>query len=496
MQKDTHLTFREIHGSSEAVLTSIREIQEIALYRKPPDQSLSLRFLSLAAENLPDYQQQPEIIFLRLSPLIPIPGPYLTISYTWQRSGSTADKPPQYVVLRPDATSFQVAPELNRVIHRTLRFAAHQCIHYFWLDQLCVDQTDRSDVENHLQCMNRVYAESQCALAPLCIPILDQWMLAGLTSNLDDLRTAELSAIECIVATLEHLVQDTWFWRTWTYHERLCARSVYLAIPLHGIRSEATDTRDCFAIEDDLIINIEHIQQIIQVSRKNDKVPGGKAPPSPAREQARRLWVLFREFFVERTIITGNTNPIFWNRYIMKAIDRRDNLVVSDRLAIHSNIRNHNWRLRTTQLQNARYSYSTCLLVLVLSNYLLFNYKLSREHFRLPMDQTIMEVIGKMEASEQLSLIHKPPTSEGETVVVFPLWTEEFLEKVTRESEVDVDVWMSGEGTRVVRKRPEGEVSLLPPTSKLLRRGASRQPMDVSVALQPSVLPHQSADAG
>lgn len=93
MQKDTHLTFREIHGSPEAVLTSIREIQEIALYRKQPDQSLSLRFLSLAAENLPDHQQQPEIIYLRLSPLIPIPGPYLTISYTWQRSGLTADKP-------------------------------------------------------------------------------------------------------------------------------------------------------------------------------------------------------------------------------------------------------------------------------------------------------------------------------------------------------------------------------------------------------------------
>jgi hypothetical protein len=112
------------------------------------------------------------------------------------------------------------------------------------------------------------------------------------------------------------------------------------------------------------------------------------------------------------------------------------------------------------------------------------------------MDQTIMEVIGTMEASEQLCLIHRPPSSEGETVIVFPLWTEEFLEKVTRESEVDIDIWMSGEGTRVVRKRPEGEVSLLPPTSKLLRRGASRQPMDVSVALQPSVLPHQSADAG
>ncbi|KAG9192489.1 hypothetical protein G6011_11223 [Alternaria panax] len=356
MQKDTHLTFREIHGGPEAMLASMREIQELALYRKQPDQLLSLRFLSLAVENLPDHQQRSDTVYLQLSPLIPIPGPYLTISYTWQHSRSMTNDIPQYVVLRPGAASVQVDSELNHVMYRTFRFAAHQGIHHFWIDQLCVDQTDPLDVEKHLQ---------------------------------------------------------------------------------------STNTRDCLTIEDDLIISIDHIQHIIQASRKNDKVPKGSMPSSPAREQARRLWELFREFFVERAIIAGKTNSIFWNRYIMKAIDKCDNLVVSDRLAIHSNIRHHNWRLRTTQLQNARYSYSTCSLVLVLSNYLLFSEKSSREHFRLPIDQTVVEVIGMMGASEQLCLVHQPPSSEGETTIVFPLWTEKSLEKITSASQVQLDVGLS-----------------------------------------------------
>jgi hypothetical protein len=490
MQKDTHLTFKEIHGSSEAMLASIKEIQELALYRKQPDQPLSLRFLSLAAEHLPNHQQRPDTIYLQLSPLIPIPGPYLTVSYTWKRSGSIADDIPQYVVLRPNAAPVQVASELNHVIYRTLRFAAHEGIHHFWLDQLCVDQTDPLDIEKHLQCMDRVYAESQCALAPLCILISNQPMLASLTSNLHDLHTAGLATIECIVGTLEHLVQDAWFWRTWTYHERLCASSVYLAISLHGIRPESTGTCDCFTVEDDLVISIEHIQHIIQALRKNDKLPKGSMPPSPAREQARRLWVLFREFFVEQKIITDRTNAVFWNRYIMRAIDKCDNLVVSDRLAIHSNIRHHTWRLRTTLLQNARYSYSTCSLVLVFSNYPPLNDKSSREHFRLPIDQTVIEVIGKMHASEQLCLVHQPPSSKGDNIIAFPLWTGEYKEKILRKSQIDLDVGLNGEGTQVIREQLESEVSLLPLKSQILGRGASRRPTQVSGALQPSIQPH------
>jgi hypothetical protein len=436
------------------MLTSMREIQELALYRKQPDEPLSLRFLSLATEQPQDDEQGAGTVYLQLSPLIPIPGPYLTVSYTWQRSGLIPDDVPQYIVLKPAAIPVQVAPELNHVIYRTLRFAARQCIQYFWLDQLCVDQTDPLDIEKHLQCMDRVYAESQCTLAPLCMLIWNQSILESLASHPQDLRMAELSMIERTLASLEQLVEDTWFWRTWTYHERLCASSVYLAISLHGARFTSTETQDCFIVADDFIVSIERVQCMIEGLRKNDIIKAGM-PPSPPREQSRRLWALFQEFFVKQTIIAGRTNPIIWSKYIMKAIEKRDNLVVSDRLAIHSNIRHHTWRLRTTLLQNARYSYSTCSLVLVLSNYLLLNEKSSRQHFRLPIDQTIIGVIRKMHGSEQLRLVHHPPSSQGENIVVFPLWTQEFLENITRKSSIGLRVASNGEGTQDVREQSE-----------------------------------------
>jgi hypothetical protein len=147
---------------------------------------------------------------------------------------------------------------------------------------------------------------------------------------------------------------------------------------------------------------------------------------------------------MKQTIIVRRTDPIIQSKSIMKAIEERDNLIVSDRLAIHSNIRHHTWRLQTTLLQNARFSYSTCSLVLVLSNHLLLNEKSSRQHSRLPIDQTVMEVIRRMHGSEQLRLVHHPPSSQGENIIVFPFWTEELLEDITRRPSIDLGVVLNG----------------------------------------------------
>jgi hypothetical protein len=90
------------------------------------------------------------------------------------------------------------------------------------------------------------------------------------------------------------------------------------------------------------------------------------------------------------------------------------------------------------------------------------------------MDQTVIEVIGKMHASEQLCLMHQSLSSRGDNIIAFPLWTEESIEKILRKSQIDLDVGLNGEGTQVIREQPENEVSLLPLKSRILGRGASR----------------------
>jgi hypothetical protein len=59
-------------------------------------------------------------------------------------------------------------------------------IRYVWIDQLCVDQNDPSDVEKHLQCMQRVYAKSSYTLAPFSCCLGDPYMIRSLRSFLQE----------------------------------------------------------------------------------------------------------------------------------------------------------------------------------------------------------------------------------------------------------------------------------------------------------------------
>jgi hypothetical protein len=53
---------------------------------------------------------------------------------------------------------------------------------------------------------------------------------------------------------------------------------------------------------------------------------------------------------------------------LFRAMERCDNLICSDRLTIYANVCSFRYKLNSTILNDIKYSYSTCLLALVMAN--------------------------------------------------------------------------------------------------------------------------------
>jgi hypothetical protein len=220
MQTDDHLTLRETHGNPEALLVKIKHIQKLAMYQANSEKPLSLRSI-LSIQPPFWYEEQSNQVFIRLSPLIPVRGRYLAVSYTWERSETAPAIIPQYCVVTPDNKHITLTQGLDHVIYRTMRISDQVDIQYICIDQLCVDQTDPQDVEMHLQCMHKVYDRCHYTLAPLSCCIDEPVKLRTLQEFLKlRSRRPPGPSLGCVLELFEYITQDRWFSRTWTYHER------------------------------------------------------------------------------------------------------------------------------------------------------------------------------------------------------------------------------------------------------------------------------------
>ncbi|KAF2811246.1 uncharacterized protein BDZ99DRAFT_519901 [Mytilinidion resinicola] len=174
MQRDTALTFGDIHGSLEALQASIDEIQEVALVEEAQlhieSAPINLRFL--VPHGTPSFDADGSV-------------KRVAVSYTWDHDNSQDKNKsfPDYViwaggVFRPPRCHVEI-------IHRAFCFARSKEASLggsprVWIDQECIDQTDPADIERHLRIMHRVYSQSTFTAAILSTKISSQSFLDNL----------------------------------------------------------------------------------------------------------------------------------------------------------------------------------------------------------------------------------------------------------------------------------------------------------------------------
>jgi len=219
MQDDRRLTFQEIHGNKEALLSAVEDIERIALVESYEIGPLRLRFL----EPYPQGGSKFDYILtpareIRLADLNGYN--YITVSYVWTHSQRTEGAPiADYRIW--DGNNLEYPPRFLRcpsiVFHRVVQYAKTEKLERIWIDQECIDQDDHNDVEKHLQDMHRIYRFSRITVAVLS-KVSDDWIrLPNCFREVGQVETFSQTLHESFTteAALQEMVKDPWFSRSW-----------------------------------------------------------------------------------------------------------------------------------------------------------------------------------------------------------------------------------------------------------------------------------------
>ena len=374
MERDSHRTLREIHGSIENLVASIEDIQAKALMEVVEDDApLNLRFITpyQLSTDWPTDEDCSEYA-LTLPGELPPGQEYISVSYTWAHSQEMDPSTtiPDYRIkdqATPDAPFRSInCPTL--VFHRAWCFARARNIPYVWIDQECIYQEIAEDKQRHLQIMDRIYKKSKWTVAILSTEVPDAMLSAlALISHYHDQEESwgldfenwpdgiNFSPLyddfkEDALGILSSICSDRWFTRTWTFQERRCASTCVLLAPV-GNKSDVAAQLPLDWIGNDVSFTFSQISKLYVTH------DGGFSVNDDAQ-------------FLLAPSIYEESNPSTPVAYfvLFMMMERCDNLVCSDRLTIFANVCSFRYKLNSTILNDAKYSYSTCMIVLIIAN--------------------------------------------------------------------------------------------------------------------------------
>jgi hypothetical protein len=165
MQRDTTRTFREIHGSEDALLRAIEDIEHVALVERPLQTPPRLRFITPSPDNESAHHYVITEAHTHRSG-----DTYVAVSYTWAHEQSVEGLAiPDYQIrdLSKQGSEWRPPRCPPVVFHRAMAYARICGYSYVWIDEECIHQDDPADVERHLQVMHRIYFNSKITVAIL-----------------------------------------------------------------------------------------------------------------------------------------------------------------------------------------------------------------------------------------------------------------------------------------------------------------------------------------
>ncbi|WXC50880.1 hypothetical protein QX201_010582 [Fusarium graminearum] len=234
MQRDTELTFMDIHGTPNAMLASLEDIVCSENFTSTSvEQPLDLRFLEVDTINSND--QNP---ILRLTEKGQYIGnkDYVAVSYTWQRFDPITNTEAISRFRVSVGGSVRKARSQDAVLHRAIEFARSTNTPRIWIDQDCIEQYDPDDLQQHLHVVHKIFQQSQHAIALLSFHIRHQHQADSIRcinqgTFLDELEMPLEMAADVISGLADTIARtyrlfaavatDKWFTRTWTLMERL-----------------------------------------------------------------------------------------------------------------------------------------------------------------------------------------------------------------------------------------------------------------------------------
>jgi len=178
------------------------------------------------------------------------------------------------------------------------------------------------------------------------------------------------------------VLSDRWFTRAWTFQERRCASTCVLLAPA-GKKGDTAARLPLYWIGNDISFSSRDMANISMFGDSATTSDGHQMLPIS-------LWD-------ERTP-SNPSKP--W--MLFYAMEKCDNLVCSDRLTIFANVCSFRYKLNSTILNDAKYSYSTCMVALMTANEIIISKMNGIKRFNtseLNLDKPIARALEEMQDS-------------------------------------------------------------------------------------------------
>ncbi|KAH8742582.1 hypothetical protein F5883DRAFT_595877 [Diaporthe sp. PMI_573] len=412
MQRDIDLTIEDIHRDLKADPSTLGQFSNHVVSQET---HTNLRFLKIP--HLKQYNDlYPEVV-CQLTERGDHPGEkrYVAVSYCWESFtslGSNVDERSPTVLVRQRGKPPRAPQCPAKVLMRAIAFAVSEGASLIWIDQECVNQEDPADVQNHLQCNHIIFQQAKFSLGLLSFQLsrsqvgslqsleLYHSMFGPTRADFRRRALAEyglksiLREIQCATRLLRAIQRDRWFTRAWVYQERHSANmDMHLLVPLstEGLKTFRSEFGKELVGEDyplfvgsicsiaatvGLYLSEPELGQVLQedISVRDSAYESLNSLHEAAQLLSGPIFSgtsfdrVF-EYFESRYLGTDQGEEIDNIRnlhlhQIFLELERCDSRVVSDRVAILSNIMNFQQRVITTSVK----SYSWAVLMLLCAN--------------------------------------------------------------------------------------------------------------------------------
>lgn len=198
---------------------------------------------------------------------------YLAVSYCWPRGAEKQrliDSGEFYLVRDarcPGKVRKTQAPK--SIIDRAIAFAKDRDFRMIWIDQECINQSDRADKECGIRSMDNVFHDAKKVVAFLQTAAINEPIEVDALRSLSHHERLEPDLYRAAVDTVKRISEDPWFTRAWTLQEATSGgNTLELSMKCNPTlkRSDTgkrSDTEEWGSVKDEIQFDWAHITKWI-----------------------------------------------------------------------------------------------------------------------------------------------------------------------------------------------------------------------------------------
>ncbi|KAH7309931.1 hypothetical protein BKA65DRAFT_485158 [Rhexocercosporidium sp. MPI-PUGE-AT-0058] len=318
--------------------------------------------------------------------------PYIAVSYCWSGHHDSSTAAPLRIRIpqkdKPGSFYIREVRAQSAVIRGSVEFAAAKAVKRIWIDQECIDQDDVEVKQQAIQSMHLIYQQATHTLV-----LLDRHV-----QSLEDIQVLpeilnrDMLNLDMYDDLIDRILGDKWFTRAWTSQEWINSKLETLSylvcwedgLDVDGIAwRQVADARNrgsgkfqkiprAWELSHDEIFNMSGMSIPNTEVMKSLIVGASFAGILPAKKSFTLLDPSAEEMDGKIDVALRQSKKYQKLRMTMpaayKTLYQKRNLLVSDRLAILSNLAHYRYRIDTNKAVQKNLSFTACVMATALYN--------------------------------------------------------------------------------------------------------------------------------